>query len=210
MGLGFYWLRSGHRKKDVFYYAAWALQLAPTAFFLYVVIALPEARHPAFILAVVPPLVITLYLLRDYLPWWPRSGTERTLDAMLPSGPDLEGLEPANPLLDRYDAVSRTGRWAVKDTTAVAELRFRVDPDPAVGDLRRATRAGVRAAVRLLGTGQGLRTTGDLRRVAGPDIVAVGLVLRGPAAEARLGDAAEAFDLAFCAALGDYRVTRTR
>ncbi len=78
-------------------------------------------------------------------------------------------------------AAVRAAWWEPEPSAALADLAWKVDPDPPEALLRRATRKGLRAARRALpGRGE-VRVTGDLRRRPGPDLVRVRLVVRGQA-----------------------------
>lgn len=182
LSMGLFWLRARKRRRDGWFYLALLMEFLPVAGSLYAAVFVPEWRlHGLVALA---GGMLSLWLLRDYMPWWPRSRTERVLDEDLglPPLPAEEGQVPTPPnsLLDPLDAISGQGRWAVVDGHAAGELRWRIDPDPSVARLRRATRTALRAAKRGCRTGDRLKVSADLRRVPGPDVVRVGLVLRGP------------------------------
>lgn len=96
-------------------------------------------------------------------------------------------------------------------STALADLSWRVDPNPAPGALKKATTKGLKPARQSLpGRGEG-RVVGDLRRLAGPGRVTVRLVVRGQADDvkpwARVAE--EAFARAFEDQMGrGHRVRR--
>lgn len=210
--MGLYWLRARKRRRDGWFYLALLMEFLPVAGALYAAAFVPEWRGPGLVALAVG--IVALWLLRDYLPWWPRSRTERALDAALdlPPLPAVEGQVPTPPntLLDPLDAISGQGRWAVVDGHATGELRWRVEPDPTVARLRRATAIAMRSAKRACRTGDRLKVSGDLRRVPGPDLVRVGLVLRGPGVGREQMRAVEAsFEAAFREALAaHHRVER--
>jgi hypothetical protein len=80
---------------------------------------------------------------------------------------------------DLKAAAVRAVWWEPEPSAAVAELRWRVSPDPPTGALARATRKATSAAKRALPGRGGVRVTGGLRRQPGPDLVVVRLVVRG-------------------------------
>ncbi|HLE96754.1 MAG TPA: hypothetical protein VI997_05220 [Candidatus Thermoplasmatota archaeon] len=106
-------------------------------------------------------------------------------------------------------AAVRAMWWMPEPRAAVADLRWRVDPDPDERGLRRATRAGLRAARRSLRTRGGVRVRGAWHRVAGPDVVSVRLVVRSHGdVKANARSAEEAFAGAFEARLPGHRLLR--
>lgn len=132
MDVVFAWLRAHHRQKDAWYYLAWAFMLLPFVAWAYVMWFVPEYGGWNWALWGAG-LAGTLFMLRAYLPlprrvrdrldqlaglpWTRRSrgrvprhghaAGERALPhAALPD----PGSDP-DPLLDVYDAASRTGRW---------------------------------------------------------------------------------------------------
>lgn len=101
-------------------------------------------------------------------------------------------------------AAVRSAWWMPEPRSlGVADVRFRVDPDPSDRDLVRATKAGLRAARRALPGRGAVRASGGVRRVAGPDVVTVRLVVRAVGdgvAWARLAE--EAFATEFAERMG--------
>lgn len=164
-----------------------ALLMAPAAG---LALAMGLQVHPlagALLGAAVLAVALGVYRLERWstggiLPGW----MEPLLDERLPpirAGTPQEWLRDQVPLggisSAQMDAAAvRAVWWEPEPASAVADLRWRVNPDPSERALKVATRAALRAATRAVPGRGGVRATGGLRRVPGPDVVTVRLVVR--------------------------------
>jgi hypothetical protein len=106
-------------------------------------------------------------------------------------------------------AAYRAVWWEPEPHTAVVDLHWHVEPDPDEATLRAATKAGLRAARRGLPGRGAVRVVGQVRSQAGPDLVAIRLVVRAQGDAQEFARAAEqAFTAAFAARLQGHRLDR--
>ena len=97
--------------------------------------------------------------------------------------------------------------WWPEHGPAQATLQWRIDPAPDAPDLRRATRAGLRAARKALPGRGRVRVVAEKTRIEGSDLIVVHLMVFGttPHPADWLGPVQAAFSGAFAASLGPHR-----